>query len=190
MEMHKKLTTEEEFRTVLGRCRDLFVAKMSDYGTAWSIMRPSSITDQLFIKACRIRSLEVTGEAKIEEGIAPEFVGLVNYSIMGQILLARYADSKAIADAISKEEASRLYDEYAERTLQLMLLKNHDYGEAWRGMRVSSYTDLILMKLLRTKQIEDHDGKTLVSEGIAANYMDIMNYAVFGLIKLVIEGQD
>ena len=172
----------------MAACRDLFVKKMHDYGTAWSIMRPSSITDQIFIKASRIRSLETKGNALVDEGIVPEFVGIVNYSIMGQILLERAESTGgALGDLLLPEAAIQLYDKHAQDSLELMVRKNHDYDEAWRGMRVSSYTDLILMKLLRTKQIEDLKGQTLVSEGIAANYMDMMNYAVFGLIKLTLE---
>ncbi len=177
--------TEEQFREAMAQCRSLFAKKMHDYGTAWSILRPSSITDQLFIKACRIRTLETKGCAKVDEGIQPEFVAIVNYAIMGMILLEMPQDAPVTDEArLDNEQAQQLYDRHAEVALQLMLRKNHDYDEAWRGMRISSYTDLILMKLLRTKQIENLDGKTLVSEGIAANYMDMMNYAVFGLIKL------
>lgn len=182
------MTTEEEFCKVLAACRSLFLKKMHDYGTSWWCMRPSSITDQLFIKACRIRSIEIKGEARVEEGIVPEFVGIVNYAIMGMILLSQPIDRDASKlQTPSDSEIVKLYDKYAEATLQLMLRKNHDYDEAWRGMRISSYTDLILMKLFRTKQIEDLNGQTLVSEGIEANYQDMMNYAVFGLIKLTIE---
>ena len=144
-------------------------------------MRPSSLTDQLFIKASRIRSLEVTGESLVGEGIRPEFMALVNYGIVGLIQLEQgYADHTDM----SADDALALYDRHAESTLQLMLRKNHDYGEAWRGMRVSSYTDLILTKLQRVKEIENLGGATLVSEGIDSNYMDIINYAMFGLIKL------
>jgi len=179
-----KASTEQEFRQVLKACRDLFAKKLHDYGAAWRIMRPASITDQLYIKANRIRTLETT-ESLVDEGIVPEFVGLFNYAVVGMIQLAEGALPKP--DGCSPEEALRLYDQHAEASLQLMLRKNHDYGEAWRAMRVSSYTDLILMKIFRTKQIEELDGKTLVSEGIAANYADIMNYAAFALIRLVVE---
>lgn len=152
---------------------------------------PSSITDQIFIKANRIRTLETTGESLVDEGIVPELIAIVNYAIMGQIVLERPASiSNAETDLLTCDEALNLYDEYATKTLELMLRKNHDYNEAWRGMRVTSYTDFILMKLLRTKQIEELKGNTLVSEGVAANYMDIMNYAVFGLIKLDIEQEN
>lgn len=176
--------TTAQFKQVLASCRELFVKKMHDYGAAWRIMRPESVTDQLFIKANRIRSLQTKGESKVGEGIIPEFVAIVNYSIVGLIQLELGA---ADGDDLTPERTIALYDKHAEETLQLMLRKNHDYGEAWRGMRVSSYTDLILMKIFRTKQIEELEGKTLVSEGVSANYMDMMNYAVFALIKLTIE---
>ena len=148
-------------------------------------MRPASGTDQLFSKANRIRTLQETGHAEVEEGIAPEFIAIVNYSIVGLIQLDLGAADTA---DLSPEKALELYDQYAQKALSLMSRKNHDYGEAWRGMRVSSYVDLILMKIFRIKQIEDHAGRTQVSEGIDANYMDMANYAVFGLIKLEIEG--
>ena len=145
-------------------------------------MRPSSVTDQIYIKANRIRSIETKGVALVDEGIRPEFIGIVNYSLIGLIQLERgFAE---VADDMTNDEALASYDQHAEAALELMLRKNHDYDEAWRGMRVSSYTDLILMKIFRTKQIESLSGATLVSEGIDANYMDMMNYAVFGLIKL------
>jgi len=176
------MTTQEEFEQVLAECRSLFAKKLHDYGAAWRIMRPSSITDQIFIKANRIRSIEVKGVTMVDEGIRPEFIGIVNYAIIGLIQLELgYADS---IEDMTNEQALEAYDRHAQATLQLMLRKNHDYDEAWRSMRVSSYTDLILMKIFRTKQIESLDGGTLVSEGIDANYMDMMNYAVFGLIKL------
>ena len=163
-------------------CRTLFAKKLHDYGAAWRIMRPSSVTDQIYIKANRIRSIETKGVALVDEGIRPEFIGIVNYAIVGLIQLELgFADT---ADDMTPEEALTAYDRWAQTSLQLMLRKNHDYDEAWRGMRVSSYTDLILMKIFRTKQIESLSGATLVSEGIDANYMDMMNYAVFGLIKL------
>lgn len=175
------MKTEQQFEQVMAECRELFSKKLHDYGAAWRIMRPSSVTDQIFIKANRIRSIEVKGVAMVDEGIRSEFVAIVNYGIVGLIQLELgYADT----EDMQAEEALALYDKYAERTLQLMLRKNHDYDEAWRGMRISSYTDLILMKLYRTKQIETLAGATLVSEGVDANYMDMINYAVFGLIKL------
>lgn len=165
----------------MARCRDLFVKKMADYGMAWRILRIPSLTDQILIKARRIRSLEEKKVALVEEGVVPEFVAIVNYGIMGLIQL-----EKGPSDSVdlSAEETLSLYDKYAEKALDLMLAKNHDYDEAWRSMRVSSYTDLILMKLFRTKQIEEHHGETLVSEGIDANYYDMINYSVFGLIRL------
>lgn len=162
-------------------CRELFSRKLHDYGAAWRILRPSSVTDQILIKANRIRSIEVKGVALVDEGIFPEFVAIVNYGIIGLIQLELgYSDK----EDISPEKAMEYYDKYAQQALELMLRKNHDYDEAWRAMRISSYTDLILMKLYRTKQIESLNGETLVSEGIDANYMDMINYSVFGLIKL------
>ena len=173
--------TNEQFRQVMAQCRDLFGKKLKDYGAAWRIMRPSSVTDQIFIKANRIRSLETKGEALVDEGIFPEFQGIVNYGIVALIQLEH---GFAEQTDMTPEEALAEYDRQAERALQLMVRKNHDYDEAWRSMRVSSYTDLILMKIYRTKEIESNDGRTIVSEGIDANYMDMINYAVFGLIKL------
>lgn len=173
--------TKQQFEKVISICRDLFEKKLKDYGPSWRIMRPTSLTDQIFIKANRIRSLEIKGVSMVNEGIRPEFIGIVNYGIIGLIQLAKgFSDTTDITN----EEALVLYDKYMTETKELMYAKNHDYDEAWRSMRISSYTDLILMKLYRTKQIESHDGKTLVSEGIDANYMDMVNYALFGLIKL------
>lgn len=173
--------TEEEFRSVMAECRSLFEKKLHDYGASWRILRPSSLTDQLYIKAKRIRSLEIKKESKVGEGIRPEFIALVNYGIVGLIQLDRgYADEVDVTPA----EAMTLYDKHATEALELMLRKNHDYDEAWRSMRVSSYTDFILTKLQRVKEIEDLNGETIVSEGIDSNYMDIINYAVFGAIKL------
>lgn len=176
------MSTEEQFRAVLAECREIFAKKLHDYGAAWRILRIPSLTDQLYIKANRIRSLELKGEAKVDEGIRPEFIGIVNYAVIGLIQLEHGFAEKP--DDMTVEQAIAEYDRLSEKTLQLMLRKNHDYDEAWRGMRVSSYTDLILQKIFRTKQIEELDGATWVSEGIDANYMDMMNYAVFGLIKL------
>ncbi|MBP3822355.1 MAG: DUF1599 domain-containing protein [Bacteroidaceae bacterium] len=176
------MSTEEQFRAVLAECREIFAKKLHDYGAAWRILRIPSLTDQLYIKANRIRSLELKGEAKVDEGIRPEFIGIVNYAVIGLIQLEHGFAEKP--DDMTVEQAMAEYDRLSEKTLQLMLRKNHDYDEAWRGMRVSSYTDLILQKIFRTKQIEELDGATWVSEGIDANYMDMMNYAVFGLIKL------
>ena len=162
-------------------CRTLFEKKLHDYGASWRILRPSSLTDQLFIKAKRIRSLEIKKVSLVDEGILPEFIALINYGIVGLIQL-----EKGFADSVDIDvnEAMALYDRHAKEALELMLRKNHDYDEAWRNMRVSSYTDFILTKIQRVKEIEDLDGDTLVSEGIDANYMDIINYAVFGVIKI------
>ncbi len=165
----------------MAECRTLFAKKLHDYGASWRILRPASLTDQLFIKAKRIRSLEIKKETLVGEGIRPEFIALINYGIVGLIQLEKgYVDEVDI----STEEALTLYDRHAIEALQLMIRKNHDYDEAWRSMRVSSYTDFILTKIQRIKEIEDLHGQTLVSEGIDANYMDIINYAVFGAIKL------
>lgn len=176
--------TEQQFRSVMAECRTLFEKKLHDYGASWRILRPSSLTDQLYIKAKRIRSLEEKKEAKIDEGILPEFVALVNYGIVGLVQLeCGFVDEVDI----SPDEAMALYDRHAEEALSLMLKKNHDYDEAWRTMRVSSYTDFILTKLQRIKEIEDLErrGESLkASEGIGSNYQDIINYAVFGCIKL------
>ena len=178
---NKACNTEQQFRAVMKECRELFSKKLHDYGASWRILRPSSLTDQLFIKAKRIRSLEIKKESLVGEGIRPEFIALINYGIVGLIQLEKgYVDSVDL----SPEEAMAIYDTHADEALQLMLRKNHDYDEAWRSMRVSSYTDFILTKLQRIKEIEDLAGNTLVSEGIDANYMDIINYAAFGVIKL------
>lgn len=173
--------TTTQFDAAIAMCRDLYIKKLSDYGASWRLMRPSSITDQILIKANRIRSLEIKGTSLVGEGILPEFIGIVNYGIIGLIQLELgVSDEKDL----SPEEAIAAYDRYMAVTRELMLAKNHDYDEAWRVMRVSSYTDLILMKIMRTKEIEDHHGATVVSEGIDANYMDMVNYAIFGIIKL------
>ncbi len=179
--------TNEQFRAALLFCRELFIKKLHDYGAAWRIMRPSSVTDQLYIKANRIRSIEEKGNALIDEGTVEEFIAIVNYSIVGQIQLQLGASD---IDDLNVEQAVALYNHYADEALELMIRKNHDYDEAWRLMRISSYTDLILMKIFRTKQIEALGGNTLVSEGISANYVDMLNYAVFALIKLVIEQEN
>ena len=173
--------TNAEFELAIAECRALFEKKLHDYRASWRILRPTALTDQLFIKAKRIRSLEVKGESLVGEGIRPEFIALINYGIVGMIQLEQgYADSVDM----SNDEAMALYDRFAHEALELMKRKNHDYDEAWRSMRVSSYTDLILTKIERIKEMEDLNGQTLVSEGIDANYMDIVNYAVFGMIKL------
>lgn len=173
--------TLKQFREVIGRCRELFEHKTADYGTAWRILRPSSITDQLYIKAMRIRSIEEKGEQKVSDPVEAEFTGLVNYSILALVQLEISSDAPL---ELSLGEAVSLYNAQVEENLRLLQNKNHDYGEAWRQMRISSMTDLILQKLLRIKQIEDNSGATLVSEGVAANYRDIINYAVFCLIKM------
>ncbi len=180
--MAKDLTlTNTQFEQAVKECRALFEKKLHDYGASWRILRPTALTDQLFIKAKRIRSLEIKKESMVGEGIRPEFIALINYGIIGLIQLSRgFSDSVDI----SNEEAMALYDLHANEALELMKRKNHDYDEAWRDMRVSSYTDLILTKIQRIKEIENLEGQTLVSEGIDANYMDIINYAVFGVIKL------
>lgn len=173
--------TSKQYDTVIEECRSLFIKKMSDYGSAWRILRLPSLTDQIFIKAQRIRQLQENEVRKIDEGVTPEFVGIINYAIMALIQL-----EKGIVENpdLSTEDATVLYDKHVHITKELMLNKNHDYGEAWRDMRVSSLTDLILQKLLRVKQIEDNKGKTIVSEGIDANYQDMINYAVFAMIHL------
>lgn len=173
--------TNSQFDVALSSCREIFVKKLKDYGVSWRIMRPESVTDQIFIKANRIRSLETKKVSKVGEGILPEFMAIVNYGIIGLIQLQLgYSDR----EDITIEEAIKLYDSYALATKELMIKKNHDYDEAWRSMRVHSYTDIILQKLLRTKQIEDNNGATLISEGVDANYQDMINYSVFAIIKL------
>ena len=182
--MEARITnTEQECRTILRTCRELFAKKLHDYGAAWRILRPESLTDQIYIKAERIRGIQMRGHAAVDEGIEPEFIGIVNYGLIGMIQLERGAVS---SPDMSVEEALEAYDRCAEKTLQLMLAKNHDYGEVWRNMRVTSMTDLILSKIHRTKQIEDLQGETFVSEGVEANYMDMVNYAIFCLIKLTL----
>ena len=173
--------TKEQFETVIKECRDIFENKLFDYSPSWRIMRPESITDQLFIKAKRIRSLEMKGVSMVGEGIKPEFIAIVNYGIIGLIQLE--LGPSDVTD-INGREALRLYDKYMTATTELMFAKNHDYDEAWRSMRISSYTDFILTKLNRVKEIENHEGKVVASEGIDSNYMDMVNYALFGLIKL------
>ncbi len=172
--------TEAEYQAVIRVCRTLFIKKTSDYGTAWRILRLSSITDQIFIKAQRIRTLEETGVNKVGDGIVGEYIGIINYCVIAMMQL----DSKPeMPLELDTREVSAVYDQKIKQTFDLMLAKNHDYGEAWRNMRISSLTDLILMKLLRVRQIEDNSGKTLASEGVEANYQDMLNYAVFALIK-------
>lgn len=173
--------TSEQYDAVIKQCRDLFINKMTDYGSAWRILRLPSLTDQIFIKAQRIRQLQENEIKKVDEDEIPEFIGIINYSIMALIQL-----EKGVADEpdLDLEESIELYDKHISITKSLMENKNHDYGEAWREMRISSLTDLILQKLLRVKQIEDNLGKTIVSEGIDANYQDMINYAVFALILM------
>lgn len=173
--------TKQQFEHEIAVCRELFAKKMHDYGTAWRVMRPSSITDQIFIKANRIRSIETKGVALVHEDIRGEFIAIVNYGIMGLIQLEMgYIDQ----DDNDEQKVLELYDKYVKQSMELMLAKNHDYDEAWRLMRITSYTDMILQKIYRTKSIETLAGKTLVSEGVDANYMDMINYALFALIKI------
>ncbi len=173
--------TSTQYDAVIHKCRDLFIKKMKDYGSAWRILRLPSLTDQIFIKAQRIRSLQENEVRKVDEGEASEFIGIINYSIMALVQI-----EKGVAEQpdLSVDEATKLYDKHIDITKKLMTDKNHDYGEAWRDMRIGSLTDLILQKLLRVKQIEDNKGKTLVSEGIDANYQDMINYAIFAMIHL------
>ena len=173
--------TLEEYNAAIAYCKNIFLSKMRDYGSSWRILRPASITDQIYIKAQRIRSIEEKGVSKIAEGIKPEFAGIVNYSAIAviQIQLAGYYELKLTLD-----EAVTHYNAQIKAARDLMADKNHDYGEAWRNMRISSLTDIILMRLMRIKQIEDNDGKVDVSEGLESNYLDMINYAVFALIKI------
>lgn len=173
--------TSAQYDAAIMVCKDIFLKKMHDYGTAWRILRTSSITDQIFIKAQRIRSIEEKGTQKVNEGVKSEYIGIVNYAIIGLIQLELGVGESTEMDY---NECEKYYDKYWKKAKSLMENKNHDYNEAWRDMRISSLTDLILMKILRTKQIEDNKGKTLISEGIDANYLDMINYAVFALIKL------
>ncbi|MDN3686977.1 DUF1599 domain-containing protein [Cyclobacterium jeungdonense] len=173
--------TASEYNEVIGLCKELFKKKTQDYGTAWRILRLPSLTDQLFIKAQRIRSIQEKGKQKVTDSIKDEFIGIINYCLIALMQLDLRDDKRMEIDF---QELEPLYDKWVEATRELLANKNHDYGEAWRSMRVSSITDIILMKLLRVKQIEDHQGKTLVSEGVAANYQDMLNYAVFCMIKL------
>ncbi len=180
-QQNKLSNTAAEYSAVIKTCKDLFMKKTRDYGTAWRILRIESITDQLFIKAQRIRTLEEKKVSKVDEDITSEYIGIVNYCIIAMLQLDAGNDTPT---ELSVELVSKLFDEKANETRDLMFAKNHDYGEAWRDMRISSMTDLILMKLLRVKQIEDNKGLTLASEGVNANYQDMLNYAVFALIKL------
>ena len=173
--------TSSQYDYQVSLCREVYAKKTKDYGTSWRVLRPKSLTDQLFIKAQRIKTLEETEVRKVDEGIEPEFIGLVNYAVMGLMQIKLVDDPRM---ELSEKVALELYDAEIAAIKKLMLAKNHDYGEAWRDMRVSSFTDLILMKLLRIKQIEDNKGKTIISEGIDAGYMDIVNYAIFALIQM------
>ncbi len=175
--------TSEQYDKIINECQSLFSKKMSDYGSAWRILRLPSLTDQIFIKAQRIRQLQENEVRKVDEGEVSEFIGIINYCIMALVQI-----EKGIAEQpdINNQQAIALYEKHIKITKELMLNKNHDYGEAWRDMRVSSLTDLILQKLLRVKQIEDNKGKTMVSEGIDANYQDMINYAVFAMIHLTL----
>lgn len=173
-------STEAEYQEIIQHCQDLFVKKNKDYGSSWRIMRTPSITDQIFIKAQRIRTIQENGLQKVEDDISTEFVGIINYCVMALIP----SSSLNYKENISSEDLTTLYNTQVEEVKELLFNKNHDYGEAWREMRVSSMTDIILMKLLRIKQIEDNQGVTIVSEGIRAGYQDIINYSVFCLIKL------
>ncbi len=179
--------TKEQFEKIIDTCRTVFSNKLQDYGTAWRILRVSSLADQIYIKANRIRSIQLNKEKKVDEGIASEFIGIVNYSVMALIQLdLGFVDKPDM----SNEKALELYNKYIYQARDLMYDKNHDYGEAWRNMRISSLTDIILMKLLRIKEIENNDGKTIASEGLDANYNDIINYSVFALIKLLLENEE
>lgn len=173
--------TDAQYTKVIENCKGIFSKKTKDYGTSWRILRPSSLTDQLFIKAQRIRTIQETGENRVGETVEGEFIAIVNYCVMALIQLCE----KELTELdLTEEQAIQLYEKYADEAFQLMKKKNHDYGEAWRDMRVSSLTDLILTKILRVKQMEDNKGTTLISEGIDANYFDMLNYAVFALIHL------
>jgi hypothetical protein len=173
--------TSLEYDQVIAVCKSLFMKKTKDYGTAWRILRPASITDQIFIKAQRIRTLEEKKVSKVGEDVSSEYIGIVNYCVMAILQLEL---DTTTPNELAVEAAEAYYDERVHETKELMFAKNHDYGEAWRDMRISSLTDLILMKILRVKQIEDNNGQTVASEGIKANYQDMLNYAVFALIKL------
>jgi hypothetical protein len=179
--MNETQKTGQQFESIIQKCRSLFLTKMKDYGSSWRILRIPSLTDQIFIKANRIRSIESKGVRKIDEGIVPEYIGIVNYSVIALIQLELGEEGE---QNLPPEEAERLYDKHIYTARDLMLNKNHDYAEVWRDMRLSSLTDIILMKLMRIKQIEDNMGKTFISEGIDANYHDIINYSIFALIKL------
>ena len=174
-------TTSKQYDTAINMCKELFLKKMKDYGTAWRNLRPTSLTDQIFIKAQRIKSIEEKGTQKVVDDITGEYIGIINYCVISLIQLELANDTRV---ELPYDEVASLYTKYVGITKQLMEDKNHDYGEAWRDMRISSLTDLILMKIFRVKQIEDNKGQTIISEGVDANYMDMLNYSVFALIKL------
>jgi len=178
------MDTKEQFEYVIAICRSLFEKKLEDYGASWRILRTQSVTDQIYIKACRIRNLETKKTSKIDDDSRSEFIAIVNYGVIG--LIQFHCGFSDVVDT-NHEEALKLYDKYISESKELMYNKNHDYNEAWRNMRISSYTDLILMKINRTKQIENNHGVTIASEGIDANYMDMINYSLFALIKLEYE---
>jgi len=180
--MDKTQLTSHQFDSVIQKCRHVFLAKLKDYGTSWRILRMASVTDQIYIKAQRIRSIDSKGIHKVAEGIRPEFIGIVNYSVIA--LIQMELGPLDTGENLPFTGGEQVFNHYIAKAKQLMTDKNHDYGEAWRDMRLSSLTDIILMKLMRIRQIEDNQGKTLISEGIDANYYDIINYAVFALIKL------
>ena len=189
-----KKNTREEMEHEVAMCRSLFEKKTRDYGTSWRILRLPSLTDQIFIKANRIRSVQESGENRVGDGVRGEFVAMVNYAVMALIQLevesgAWRAENGEAPMELPLQDAMKLYDKHVARILDLMMDKNHDYGEAWRQMRISSMVDLILMKLLRIKQIEDNDGRTLASEGVEGGYMDIVNYSLFSLVRLTEEGE-
>jgi hypothetical protein len=175
------LKTEQEYKGIISMCFDIFSKKNKDYGTSWRILRLPSITDQIFIKAQRIRTIQENGFSKVDEGQASEFIGIINYCVMALIQI-KIDQNQGLE--LSLEELISLYDDQVKEVIELLFNKNHDYGEAWRDMRISSMTDIILMKLFRIKQIEDNDGQTIISEGIKSGYQDIINYAVFCMIKL------
>lgn len=181
------METSEAYDTIISRCKELFLKKAADYGTAWRIMRLPSVTDQIFIKAQRIRTIENNNFSKIPDDIPSEYIGIINYCIIAMIQLELPSSAE---ENLPVAKVQQLYDQYVTETKELMLAKNHDYGEAWRDLRIGSLTDLILMKIFRVKQIEDNSGKTLASEGVKANYQDMLNYAIFALIKLTIPTKD
>lgn len=173
--------TSKQYEEIISQCKDIFLKKMKDYGTAWRNLRPKSLTDQIFIKAQRIKSIEEKGTQKVKDNISGEYIGIINYCIIAMIQLELKDDNRL---DLPYQEVEQLYNKYVSITKKLMEDKNHDYGEAWRDMRLSSLTDLILMKIFRVKQIEDNLGQTIISEGVDANYMDMINYSVFAMIKL------